>query len=232
MYNQATSFFNHTTAGGADGNGSIQALPIIQQVLTQLAAVGRTLFPTKAIHNLITIGRLILDKSNEAGRAVEMVDVFLLCVGYGTLFLVVFLAHSMAQIAARTELSRRAAAVVIEPIRALASVTKVGVLLFMRIFFLPMCLGACVMSTSNVLLQLPQSRWVDFVATNIVGSIALTWVLGITYMLTVTLSVLQLREVLHPDILAKSIRPQEPHLDLLSSLLNEPGGTHIRRICK
>ena len=27
-------------------------------------------------------------------------------------------------------------------------------------------------------------------------------------MLTVTLSVLQLREVLHPDILAKSIRPQ------------------------
>jgi hypothetical protein len=30
---------------------------------------------------------------------------------------------------------------------------------------------------------------VTFIATNIVGSIALTWVLGITYMLTVTLSV-------------------------------------------
>ena len=66
------------------------------------------------------------------------------------------------------------------------------------------CLYPSPRSSNNLL----QSRWVDFIATNIVGSIALTWVLGITYMLTVTLSVLQLREVLHPDILAKSIRPQ------------------------
>ena len=63
----------------------------------------------------------------------------------------------------------------------------------------------------NVLLQLPRDEWVAFIATKIVGSIALTWVLGITYMLTVTLSVLQLREVLHPDILAKGIRPQVPY---------------------
>lgn len=94
-----------------------------------------------------------------------------------------------------------------------------------------MCLGACVLSSTNVLLQLPKDDWVTFIATNIVGSIALTWVLGITYMLTVTLSVLQLREVLHPDVLAKSIRPQEPHLDLLSSLMMESGVTHVRRIC-
>lgn len=31
---------------------------------------------------------------------------------------------------------------------------------------------------------------------------------GITFMLFVTVSVLQLREVLHPDILGKIIRPQ------------------------
>ena len=74
------------------------------------------------------------------------------------------------------------------------------------------CSGACVLSSMNVLLRLPREEWVDFIATKIVGSIALTWVLGITYMLTVTLSVLQLREVLHPDILAKGIRPQVTHL--------------------
>jgi E3 ubiquitin-protein ligase MARCH6 len=44
-------------------------------------------------------------------------------------------------------------------------------------------------------------------------------VLGITFMLFVTVSVLQLREVLHPDIFAAVIRPQEPHPDLLGSLL-------------
>jgi hypothetical protein len=47
----------------------------------------------------------------------------------------------------------------------------------------------------NLLLQRPSSDWVSFAAHNIVGSVALSWVAGITYMLTVTLSVLQLREV-------------------------------------
>ena len=32
--------------------------------------------------------------------------------------------------------------------------------------------------------------------------------------------------------IATTTPSQEPHLDLLSSLLNEPGGTHVRRICK
>jgi len=45
-----------------------------------------------------------------------------------------------------------------------------------------------------------------------------------------TISVLQLREVLHPDFLAKIIRPQEPHMDLINSLVHEGGLLHIRRI--
>lgn len=50
-------------------------------------------------------------------------------------------------------------------------------------------------------------------------------------MLTVTLTVLQLREVLHPDILAKIIRPQEAHAELLRSLKQESTLTHMRRTC-
>lgn len=55
-------------------------------------------------------------------------------------------------------------------------------------------------------------------------------VLGITFMLFVTVSVLQLREVVHPELLSLIIRPQEPHQDLLGSLLQESGRTHARRM--
>lgn len=55
-------------------------------------------------------------------------------------------------------------------------------------------------------------------------------VLGITFMLFVTVSVLQLREVVHPDLLSLIIRPQEPHPGLLGSLLQESGRTHARRM--
>lgn len=38
--------------------------------------------------------------------------------------------------------------------------------------------------------------------THQVGSLLLHWVLGITFMLFVTVSVLQLREVMHPEVCA------------------------------
>jgi E3 ubiquitin-protein ligase MARCH6 len=49
-------------------------------------------------------------------------------------------------------------------------------------------------------------------------------------MLSVTISVLQLREVLHPGIFGKIIKPQEAHADLITSLINESGFVHTRRI--
>lgn len=47
-------------------------------------------------------------------------------------------------------------------------------------------------------------------------------------MLFVTVSVLQLREVVHPELLSLVFRPQE--WDLLGSLLQESGRTHARRM--
>ncbi|KAJ0405548.1 hypothetical protein P43SY_009597 [Pythium insidiosum] len=69
-----------------------------------------------------------------------------------------------------------------------------------------------------------------FCMHNMVGAILVHWVLGITFMLFVTVSVLQLREVMHPDILANVIRPQEAHPDLLRSLLSENSMKHARRM--
>ncbi|KAJ0404029.1 hypothetical protein ATCC90586_001327 [Pythium insidiosum] len=71
---------------------------------------------------------------------------------------------------------------------------------------------------------------VVFCMHNMVGAILVHWVLGITFMLFVTVSVLQLREVMHPDILANVIRPQEAHPDLLRSLLSENSMKHARRM--
>jgi E3 ubiquitin-protein ligase MARCH6 len=43
-------------------------------------------------------------------------------------------------------------------------------------------------------------------------------------------SVLQLREVAHPDLLGQMIRPQEPQPDLLGNLMHESIGTHTKRM--
>ena len=63
-----------------------------------------------------------------------------------------------------------------------------------------------------------------------VGAALARWVLGITFMLVVTVAVLQLREVLHPDLLAKFVRPHEPRPDLLATLLGESAALHGRRL--
>ena len=49
-------------------------------------------------------------------------------------------------------------------------------------------------------------------------------------MLLFTASVLQLGEVMHPDLLAHVIRPQEPQPDLLGNLLHETAGTHAKQM--
>ena len=91
-------------------------------------------------------------------------------------------------------------------------------------------MGSSILFSYNHLAKYPDDAWIELYCSNVVGGIMVTWALGICNMLTVTLTVLQLREVLHPDILAKFIRPQEPHLELLSSLMHESGYTHVRRL--
>lgn len=115
-------------------------------------------------------------------------------------------------------------------INIMAGVMKVGFLLFLRVFFTPTLLGTTILLSYNQLARYDQEVWLSFFCRNFIGGMMLTWAAGICNMLMVTLTVLQLREVLHPDILAKIIRPQEPHLDLLSSLMHESGIVHVRRL--
>ena len=115
-------------------------------------------------------------------------------------------------------------------VESAAAIAKVVILLLIKMLFLPLSLGVCL---DIATLELFQESWNDRIAyagKDLFGSMFLHWVVGITFMLLVTVSVLQLREVVHPDILARVIRPQEPQPDLLGNLLQETGSTHIKRI--
>jgi len=119
---------------------------------------------------------------------------------------------------------------VVRVLECTAAVVKVGLLLFLKMVFLPLLLGLWLnAATTSIFVSTNEDR-VRFAADNLVGALLLHWVAGISFMLFVTVSVLQLREVLHPEILARVIRPQEPQPDLLGSLLQESGLTHARRI--
>lgn len=111
-----------------------------------------------------------------------------------------------------------------------SSILKVGALLFVRIFWLPVIIGCMALFCCNTLFEFTQMDFITLIVENTIGFISIAWVSGISFMLVVTLSVLQLREVLHPDILARRIRPQEAHMDLLNALVNDGGLAHIRRI--
>lgn len=107
---------------------------------------------------------------------------------------------------------------------------KVGILMTIRIFWLPCVIGSIVISCFNILTQVPFENLIVWGGDHIVGAIAICWGVGIAYMLSTTISILQLREILHPDWLSKFIRPQESQVDLLTSLLLDPPLVQLRRL--
>ncbi|KAL7550750.1 hypothetical protein ACHAWF_016690 [Thalassiosira exigua] len=110
------------------------------------------------------------------------------------------------------------------------AIAKVVILLFIKMLLLPLMLGIWLDLATLSLFEKTWSDRIDYAGVDLFGSVFLHWVTGITFMLLVTVSVLQLREVAHPDILARVIRPQEPQPDLLGNLLQESGTTHTKRV--
>lgn len=111
-----------------------------------------------------------------------------------------------------------------------AAASKISFLVCFKMFILPFLLGTWLdLSTLKLFDSHVEDRLFD-AGSDIVGFFLLHWVVGITFMLTVTVSVLQLREVFHPDILAPVIRPQEPQPDLLINLLEDSWWTHTKRM--
>jgi E3 ubiquitin-protein ligase MARCH6 len=111
------------------------------------------------------------------------------------------------------------------------AVLKVGILLMLKMFLLPVTLGLCLDAATICLFSASLEDRIMYAGADLFSFTLLHWVAGITFMLLVTVSVLQLREVVHPDLLAIVVRPQEPQPDLLGNLLNETVITHSRRMC-
>lgn len=108
---------------------------------------------------------------------------------------------------------------------------KIITLLFLKMAFLPLLLGFILdMTTLPLFTNISLETRLNDLIQNVVFSVVLHWVMGITFMLIITVSVLQLREVMHPMILKDVIRPQEPNVDLLGNLLSEGNVTHAKRI--
>ena len=112
----------------------------------------------------------------------------------------------------------------------LKALTKVGFLLFHKMLLLPLVLGIWLDAATLSLFGNSRLDRVLYAGGDLFSSALLHWVVGITFMLFVTVSVLQLREVAHPGLLARVIRPQEPQPDLLSNLLHESLATHAKRM--
>ncbi|GAX10851.1 E3 ubiquitin-protein ligase MARCH6 [Fistulifera solaris] len=110
------------------------------------------------------------------------------------------------------------------------AVVKVGVLLFAKMFLLPVMLGLCLDASVSSVLGCSWEERIAYAGSDLFSFVLLHWVMGITFMLLVTVSVLQLREVVHPDLLSQVIRPQEPQPDLLGNLLHETAATHAKRM--
>ena len=113
---------------------------------------------------------------------------------------------------------------------ATVAIIKVCVLLFMKMFWLPMTLGICLDASTMRLFGHDVAGRLAFAGGDLFSFILLHWVAGITFMLIVTVFLLQLREVAHPDVLARLIRPQEPQPDLLGNLMHETVVTHVKRM--
>ena len=173
----------------------------------------------------------VLRLSRLSGDALQVPDLLYIGAGYLFIFAIIFSLNELFQRLLALRVIPTALSQAVLTLTSAANMIKVGLLLFLRVFVLPICLGIVILYCCNMILAYRGDMWAFFVASNITGAVALAWVFGISYMVTTTLSVLQLREILHPQILAKAIRPQEPHLDLLISLMTESSVTHLRRIC-
>jgi hypothetical protein len=184
--------------------------------------------------NLQTIKAIIqkaLAESVKKGHAIQVQDVLTTALGY-IVVSAILLCWRFA-IAGLHSLGVLRCVVVenlLWVLEGMAAVIKVTSLLCLKMLLLPVMLGGGIDLATLELLDASLHDRVAFSVEHMLGSLLLHWVLGITFMLLVTVSVLQLREVVHPDVLARIIRPQEAHPDLLKTLLGESCVKHGRRM--
>ncbi|ETM34453.1 hypothetical protein L914_18484, partial [Phytophthora nicotianae] len=170
-----------------------------------------------------------IETAKENGDCLQLVDICTCTMGYLSICMTIVLWRFMVRTAS-SYIHRPLMDGLLWALRCLTAIVKVSTLLLLKMVILPIILGLCIdFATLHLFMVSAQDR-VSFCMQNMICALMVHWVLGITFMLFVTVSVLQMREVAHPDILAKVIRPQEDHPDLLRTLLSESCVKHARRM--
>ena len=131
-----------------------------------------------------------------------------------------------------SSLSSEIAGRMVEYLSAVSAILKITVLFIFKMGVYPVCLGlvwhACDIDRFK---QLPsvQSEWEMMNTYPVTYGVALHWVLGIAFMLFVTVIILELKDVLHPEVLNGVVRVPNPDQNLLETLLDDSWATHARR---
>uniref|UniRef100_K3WHR2 RING-type E3 ubiquitin transferase n=1 Tax=Globisporangium ultimum (strain ATCC 200006 / CBS 805.95 / DAOM BR144) TaxID=431595 RepID=K3WHR2_GLOUD len=170
-----------------------------------------------------------VEEAKKNGDCLQLVDLCTCLAGYFSICFTIILWRFMVTTAS-SYIHRPLMGGLLWALRCLTAIVKVTTLLLLKMVILPIILGVGIDFATLHLFKVTAQERIAFCMQNMVGSLMVHWVLGITFMLFVTVSVLQLREVVHPDILAKVIRPQEDHPDLLRTLLSEKCVKHARRM--
>lgn len=170
-----------------------------------------------------------VDDARKNGDCLQLVDLCTCLAGYVSICAAIVLWRFMVTTAS-SYIHRPLMGGLLWALRCLTAIVKVTTLLLLKMVVLPIVLGVGMDFATLHLFDATAHARIALCMQHMVGSLMVHWVLGITFMLFVTVSVLQLREVVHPDILAKVIRPQEDHPDLLRTLLSETCVKHARRM--
>jgi hypothetical protein len=116
-------------------------------------------------------------------------------------------------------------------VEAVLAVAKVTVLFLIKMVVFPLFLGIIIDFSSLQLFDLAtEERLVQIVAHPVTVGIVAHWVVGIAYMLLVTVAILQLKDTMHPDVLRGLVRTPDPHQNLLLTFLEDTVVTHMRRM--
>lgn len=170
-----------------------------------------------------------IEIAKEQGDCLQLVDICTCAMGYLSICMTIVLWRFMVRTAS-SYIHRPLMDGLLWALRCLTAIVKVSTLLLLKMVIVPILLGLCIDFASLRLFMATAQDRIAFCMQNIICALMVHWVLGITFMLFVTVSVLQTREVAHPEVLAKLIRPQEDHPDLLRTLLSESCMKHARRM--
>lgn len=152
--------------------------------------------------------------AEEKKLALCLSDLTLTVVGYFTIYAITASWHLIMSFIRSTMIN--SLEIYVKFLDNLVVAGKIGALLSVRIFLLPLSLGkiitfyqmcsvsnlsririigTMILTCFNVILQYKSEAITVYLAENLVGCLTLAWTIGISYMLIITLSVLQLREV-------------------------------------